>query len=269
MANEAERKRWNDDDWTRAWVKREALTDRVSPFLLEALDLRPGHRVLDVGCGGGKTTIAAARAVGPHGSAVGVDLSAQNLALARNRAQDAGCTNIRFIEADVQVDPIDAHGFDIVTSQFGVMFFDEPVTGFSRLFDLLRPGGSLIFACWQTIDRNPWFPGPVLAPFVAPPPPPAEGKSPAGPFTLGDPSRVREVLTAAGFADIACAPSDTVSEAPADAVCDDNQLVFLGVASSQMDEARAVIRRHLLQFGDPDGTCRFPLAFQIVSARRP
>ncbi|GAC1587189.1 MAG: hypothetical protein NVS3B21_01890 [Acidimicrobiales bacterium] len=269
MANEAERKRWNDDDWTRAWVKREALTDHVTPFLLDALVLRSGQEVLDVGCGGGKTTIAAARAVGPEGTAVGVDISAQNLALARQRAQEAGCTNIEFIEADVQVDPLTTRDLDFVISQFGVMFFDEPTTAFSRLFEALRPGGGLTFACWQTMDRNPWFPGPVLAPFVAPPPAPAEGKSPSGPFSLGDPARVRELLTTAGFTDIATAPADTVSEAPANAACDDDHLVFLGVAASHMDEAREVIRRHLLQFGDPDGTCRFPLAFQIVSARRP
>ncbi|GAC1362134.1 MAG: class I SAM-dependent methyltransferase [Acidimicrobiales bacterium] len=269
MANEAERKRWNDDDWTRAWVKREVLTDRVTPFLLDALALRPGQRILDVGCGGGKTTIAAARAVGPEGTAVGVDISVQNLALARNRAQEVGCTNIRFIEADVQVDPLDESGFDIVTSQFGVMFFDEPITAFSRLFEALRPGGGLTFACWQTIDRNPWFPGTVLARFVPPPPPPGEGKSPAGPFTFGDPTRVHEILAASGFTDIACESRDTVSEAPGNAVSDDHQLAFLGVAPTDMDEARAVMRNHLSQFGDPDGTCRFPLAFQVVSARRP
>lgn len=269
MANEAERKRWNDDDWTRAWLKREALTDQVTPDLLDALALRPGQRILDVGCGGGKTTIAAASAVGDDGRAVGVDLSAQNLALARRRATEAGCRNIRFIEADVQVDPVDEQDFDIVTSQFGVMFFDEPVIAFSRLFGLLRPGGRLVFACWQTLDRNPWHPVRVLAPFVAPPPPPGEGKSPAGPFTLGDPARVHEILAATGFTDIACDPRDTVSEAPAETVCDDNQLVFLGIAPTDMDEARAVMRNHLSQFGDPDGTCRFPLAFQLVSARRP
>jgi len=63
--NATERARWNDDGWTTAWPKREVLTDSVTPLLLDALALRPGERALDVGCGGGKAAIAAARRVQP------------------------------------------------------------------------------------------------------------------------------------------------------------------------------------------------------------
>ena len=66
-ANEHERRRWNDEGWVAVWPKRERLTDAITPYLLDALALRPGERVLDVGSGGGKATIAAARAVGPDG----------------------------------------------------------------------------------------------------------------------------------------------------------------------------------------------------------
>ena len=74
-ANEAERRRWNDERWVAVWPKREALTDTITPYLLDALALQPGERVLDVGCGGGKATIAAAQAVGPTGNAIGADIS--------------------------------------------------------------------------------------------------------------------------------------------------------------------------------------------------
>jgi hypothetical protein len=58
--------------------------------------------------------------------------------------------------------------FDVVMSQFRVMFFDEPIVAFTNVVKHLRSGGRLGFACWQTLDRNPWFVGPVLAAFVAP-----------------------------------------------------------------------------------------------------
>ncbi|MGH2849337.1 MAG: SAM-dependent methyltransferase, partial [Solirubrobacteraceae bacterium] len=98
--NEIEQKRWNDAQWTALWPRRERLTDAVSPLLLEAASLRAGERVLDVGCGGGKTSLAAARAVGPQGTATGADISAPLAALARQRAEEAGVDNVSFHVVD-------------------------------------------------------------------------------------------------------------------------------------------------------------------------
>ena len=89
--NEAERRRWNDARWTAVWPKRERLTDAVTAYVLDAAALQPGERVLDVGSGGGKTSIAAARAVGPTGAVVGADISTPLRALAERRAVESGC----------------------------------------------------------------------------------------------------------------------------------------------------------------------------------
>ena len=89
-ANEAEKKRWNDATWTEHWPKRERLTETVTPMLLAALQLKPGERVLDIGCGGGLTTLAAAKEIGNTGAAAGADISAPLLALASRRAAEAG-----------------------------------------------------------------------------------------------------------------------------------------------------------------------------------
>ena len=68
--------------------------------------------------------------------------------------------------------------FDAAISQFGVMFFEEPVVGFANIRAHLVPGGRLVFACWQSSERNPWTFFPAVAEFVPPPPEPAPGKSP-------------------------------------------------------------------------------------------
>lgn len=266
MANEIEKRRWNDEDWARAWPKREAMTDRVTPVLLHAAAPRAGERIVDVGCGGGKTTIAAAGAVAPDGQAIGVDLSRPILELARRRADEAGAGNTTFLQADAQTDALGDGDYDAAISQFGIMFFEDPVAAFANIGSHLRPAGRLVFACWQPRERNAWFAANALAPFVPAPPPVPEGRVAPGPFAFGDADYVTGILTDAKFTDIRVEPHDAVAEVHAESLIDDAQLVMLGVAAEDMPAARAAVERHLAQFGDPHGTCRFPLAFQIVSA---
>ena len=266
-ANQAERRRWNDERWAAIWPKREQLTDQVTPYLLDALALQPGESVLDVGCGGGRTTLAAARLVGTGGAVVGADISAPMVALAGQRAADAGVANVSFVVADVQTDDIAGGHFDAAMSQFGVMFFDEPVAAFANMARHLRPGGRIGFACWQPVAANPWFAGPALAPFVPPPPEPAPGKSLAGPFSLGDPAHVGRILGASGFTDIARSAYNLVSDGTDDAVCDDAQLSIMGVVGEARERARQAVEAHLRRFRQPDGRYRFPIVFQIFTAR--
>ena len=115
--NAAERRRWNDEYWSSVWPKREQLTSAVTDILLGHLDLVEGERVLDVGSGGGTTTIAAGRLVGPRGSAVGADISAPLVEFARRRATDQRAVNVTFLVADVQHDVIPGGPFDVALSR--------------------------------------------------------------------------------------------------------------------------------------------------------
>jgi SAM-dependent methyltransferase len=266
VANEKERGRWNDERWTSAWPKREALTSAVSPYLLNAVAALPGHRVIDVGCGGGGISISVARSVGSGGRVVGVDISTALLELARARATEARLDNLTFVRADMQTDDIDGRPFDLAVSQFGVMFFDEPVTAFASILHQLREGGRLVFAAWQEVERNPWHIGTALQPVVPPPRAPQPGKSMTGPFTLGDIAQTSVLLERAGFTDVTATPFEVITRAPASAIVDRSLFTFMGVRPEQMDEASAITQRHLDRFRVDDDEFDFPLAFNVVGA---
>jgi SAM-dependent methyltransferase len=264
--NEAERRRWNDDYWASVWPKREVLTSAVTDVLLTQLHLREAERVLDVGSGGGVATFAAAEQVGPRGAAVGADISAPLVALARERAATRHAANVSFCVADVQRDPIVGAPFDVALSQFGVMFFDEPVTAFANLRRQLVPGGRLGFACWQAVERNPWFVGPALAGYVPPPEPPAPGKSPTGPFSLSDPDHVGQILADAGWTAAERSTHELIASVDEDAIVDDGQLAFLGVPERSLDGARRAVDERLRVLRDGEGRLRAPLSVQIFTA---
>jgi SAM-dependent methyltransferase len=264
-ANEAERERWNDEQRYSIWPKRERLTTQVTPLLLEALAPERGERVLDVGSGGGRAALAVAQVVGPEGSVVGLDISHGLTRLAEERAEAAGIGNVRFVVGDAQTDGVDGR-FDAAMSQFGVMFFDDPVAAFRNIGGQLRPGGRLAFACWQPRAANPWYFFEAVQEFVPPPPPPVPGVVPPGPFSFGDASRTSEILERAGFGDVRVTPRELVAEAPEDSVVDDVQLQALGVPDEQLAEAREAARAYMSRFRIDDERSRFPLAILIVRA---
>src|SRR5688572_5230386 len=125
-SSNAEMARYWTEDGGPNWVRDEAMYDLMltpcNHALLDALDPRPGERVLDVGCGFGSTALAvSARGADVHG----VDLSPPMIERARQRAGAANAT-ATFAVADAQEDPLGGP-YDAVTSRFGVMFFADPV----------------------------------------------------------------------------------------------------------------------------------------------
>ncbi|SRR5581483_3852483 len=166
----------------------------------EAAAISSGERVLDVGCGTGQTTRAAARQSG-SGAAVGVDLSSKMIELARELAAAENVANASFEHVDAQIHPFPAESFDNAISRTGAMFFGDPVAAFSNIGRALRPGARLTLLTWQPPPGNEWileFSTAMAAGRDIPLPPPDA----PGPFSLSDPDRARGILTAAGFDDI-------------------------------------------------------------------
>ena len=136
--------------------RHERMRGRLTARLLTAARIEDGENVLDIGCGCGDTTILAARAT-RRGHVLGADLSRIQVAEARRLADAAGVSNASFEAADAQVHPFPAGAFDLVLSNFGLMFFDDPAAAFSNLRNALRPRRRLTFLCWRTLDENPFF----------------------------------------------------------------------------------------------------------------
>ena len=189
------------------WLELEDRLDEVAgppgQWAMERLGLASGERVLDIGCGLGRTSRALAGAVGPEGHVVGLDISEGMLRAARDHAARAGVTNVEFVHGDAQVHDLGAARFDAAYSRFGVMFFADPVAAFTNIHRSIRPGGRISFVCWQSGLENEWALVPAAAAMAAlGATPQMPGPDEPGPFSLADPGRVRSILAGAGFSSV-------------------------------------------------------------------
>ena len=268
-------------DVGRAWADEADLTDRSFGPLTQALLARIGegapNAVLDIGCGAGELTLALAR---QHGDAqlCGLDISADLLAVARHRAEAAGLADrVRFQLGDAGADwPTVAP--DTLVSRHGVMFFADPPAAFAHLRAVAAPAAGLAFTCFRAGRENGWA-ADVAALVGAAPSPDADPQTPPppGPFAFADPAYVRELLSGAGWHDIALEPVDYayVAGAGADPVA--QAMAFfrrIGPAARALRETPAAERPAVearitawLQAHCRDGVVSFAAAAWIVTAR--
>lgn len=193
-----------DGDSGRFWAAHadhfDVSVHAYQQTFMAAAAIRPQDRVLDVGCGAGRTSLDAARAA-TAGTVLGIDLSGPMLEVARTRAAAAGLTNVEFVQGDAQVHPFAPGGVDVVLGRNSTMFFDDPTVAFAHLAAATRPGGRLVLLVWQSLADNEWFRSTMAAMAAGrdlPAPPPGA----PGPFALGDPDRIGTVLSGAGFVDV-------------------------------------------------------------------
>lgn len=121
-----------------------------APILVGAAEIGLGDAVLDVGCGTGVVAREALRRAGAGGSVTGIDLNPGMLATARQLAPE-----IVWREGDAAALPFEDASFDVVVSQFMLMFVPDRVAALKEMRRVLRPGGRLGLAVWDAIDRAP------------------------------------------------------------------------------------------------------------------
>ncbi|MBT4425888.1 MAG: class I SAM-dependent methyltransferase [Rhodospirillaceae bacterium] len=200
---------WNDragPNWVRYQRQLDGQIHVLGEMAMDRAVLQPGQNVLDIGCGCGDSALGLARRVGKNGSVLGVDISAPMLDHARQRAALEAELNLRFEQADAQTHKFPPAAFEHAFSRFGVMFFDDPVAAFSNIRGALKENGRLSFVCWRALDENPWMSVALGVAYIFVAPPEAIPPNSPGPFMLAAPDRVREILSAAGYADISVAP---------------------------------------------------------------
>ena len=197
------------DEWAELIDEIEPALTPFSDRLIEQLSLDEG-KVLDIGCGGGLTSIDTANKLGKNVHVLGADISPQILAIAKQRVTDID--NVEFSICDVGKDDLGEAVFDLIISRFGVMFFENPVAAFSNIKRSLKPGGELAVICWRTLKDNQWMGEPMKAVLeILPPkekPPEKPDPDAPGPFSLGEAERINHVLENAGFKDITLTPVD-------------------------------------------------------------
>jgi SAM-dependent methyltransferase len=170
----------------------EALVDYAQP--------RAGMRVLDLASGAGEPAITIATRIAPTGHVTAFDLSADLLQIAAGRARQRGLTNVVTEQGDAHHLPFRENQFDLVTSRFGVMFFQDIPLALGEALRVLKAQARCCFVVWGPQDQ-PYFSsgiGIVLrhvrGPLIAP-----GGQDP---FRFAQPGSLSTVLSEAGFTNI-------------------------------------------------------------------
>ncbi len=172
-----------------------------APFaerLVEHGCVRAGSRVLDVACGTGVVSRAAAVLAGAGGSVVGVDLGEPTVAIARAYPAEENAAPIDYSQADATVLPFDAEDFEVVLCQQGLQFFPDRAATLVEMRRVLKPGGRVAIACWKDIEP----PFSVIADALGRHVSTEASQMMHSPFVLGDGATLAGLMSEAGFREV-------------------------------------------------------------------
>ncbi|MBI5630049.1 MAG: methyltransferase domain-containing protein [Elusimicrobia bacterium] len=133
--------------WSQVAASYDLVSSRyfrpITQAFIAYAELSPGQRILDVACGSGAASLAAAKEVGDAGRILGVDLAPGMLKLARKRAKELLLDFIDFEEMNAEELALPNDSFDAVICQLGLMLFSRPDRALSEIVRVAKPGGSV------------------------------------------------------------------------------------------------------------------------------
>jgi SAM-dependent methyltransferase len=259
------------------WIRRQEairqLGAPVSRWMLDAISLTPGERVLELAAGLGETGMLAADLVAPTGGVIVSDQADAMLDGARARAAELGLANVEFQVLSAEWIDLPLASVDAVLCRWGYMLLADPAAALAETRRVLRPGGRVSLAVWDAAEHNPWamLPRQELSERGLVPTP-AAGEP--GPFALGELARVRALLEHAGFTEIDVRPLDIEQRhASAELFWEttlDLSRAFHDAVLSQPEpeiaKIRAGLSSRLAPYTSPDGTLIIPARTLVAFA---
>src|SRR4051794_32535183 len=192
-------------DVAAGWKKWSGWLDmyagKVSERLVELAGVEEGSHVLDVAAGFGEPAMTAARKAGPSGRVVATDISGDMLAFGRERAEEAGLSNMEFMEKDANSLDFPHESFDAAVSRWGIIFDPDGEGSAARIKGFLKPGSRFAISSWGPPERSPMLGLPMKAALdflEEDPPPPGT----PGPLSRPTPEAIGGLLEGGGFSDV-------------------------------------------------------------------
>jgi SAM-dependent methyltransferase len=260
----------------RGWgERREWMLENTAPVnarLVEKADPQPGQTILEIGAGPGELGLEIAERL-VDGRVISTDFAPEMVELVRHQGEARGLRNVEYRVLDAESMDLPDDSVDGVVCRWAYMLMADPAAALAETRRVLRPGGRLAFAVWRTADRNPWqaVPGMTLV---------ERGHRPApvpgqpGIFALGEPGRIRELVTGAGFAD---PEVEEVAFAYHYADFDDLWGAMVGLSpvggtlaalpGDELDATRAAVGQNMAPYRNGDGSYTAPAATWVVLAR--
>ena len=244
-----------------------ALFEAWTKHLIDGANVGNGSHVLDVACGTGVLARSALARVGSDGRVVGAD-PAPGMIAAAKEIEPA----IDWVLCSAEALDADDEAFDSVVSQFGMMFFEDRSKSAEEMFRVLKPGGSLAIAVWQSVEHNPAYADviSVLEEHVGT----AAADALRLPYCLGNADDVTAALKNGGFGDVTVEAVTETATFPSSRQMVEAELrgwlplfdIFL--SEDEIAEVLVASDERLGKYAGPAGEAVFPTSAHIFTARK-